>query len=177
MHILIKASAPDLTTNLVITTDRRTYHLELLSTEVTYMAALSWTYPGDELLALQRQNDEAIAYEAASIDRGLSLERLQFRYSISGDQPPWRPIRAFDDGSKVYIQFPDRLDQGEAPPLFVVGHDGESELVNYRVRDTYYIVDRLFAAAELRLGQEPQQVVRITRNVQRPSSISLSGLF
>ena len=85
------------------------------------------------------------------------------RYAISGDNPPWKPVRAFDDGSKVFIEFPARIDQGEAPPLFVVGPTGESELVNYRVRGNYYIVDRLFGAAELRLGQDPQQVVRISR--------------
>jgi type IV secretion system protein VirB9 len=56
-----------------------------------------------------------------------------------------------------------RIDQGEAPPLFVVGPEGDNQLVNYRVRRNYYIVDRLFAAAELRLGQDPQQVVRISR--------------
>ncbi|TIO48499.1 MAG: P-type conjugative transfer protein TrbG, partial [Mesorhizobium sp.] len=71
--------------------------------------------------------------------------------------------RAFDDGSKVYIEFPRRIDQGEAPPLFIVGADGSSELVNYRVRGNYYIVDRLFAAAELRLGTKRQQVIRISR--------------
>ena len=48
-------------------------------------------------------------------------------------------------------------------PLFVIGPDGKSALVNYRVRGTTYIVDRLFAAAELRLGTAPQRVVRIIR--------------
>jgi type IV secretion system protein VirB9 len=162
VHILVKPFASDLKTNMVITTDRRTYHLALESTETTAMAALSWTYPQDQLIALKVQNEKADA--AAPIASGLSLEDLQFRYTITGDAPPWRPIRAFDDGSKVYIEFPGRIDQGEAPPLFVVGPNGDNELVNYRVRRNYYIVDRLFAAAELRLGQDPQQVVRISRD-------------
>lgn len=63
----------------------------------------------------------------------------------------------------MYIQFPRRIDQGEMPPLFVVGPEGDNQLVNYRVRGSYYIVDRLFAAAELRLGEDSQQVVRISR--------------
>lgn len=162
VHILVKPFAPDLETNMVITTDRRTYHLALKSTENTAMAALSWTYPEDQLIALKAQNERADA--AAPIASGLALEDIQFRYAITGDNPPWRPIRAFDDGSKVYVEFPGRIDQGEAPPLFVVGANGDSELVNYRVRRNYYIVDRLFAAAELRLGQDPQQVVRISRD-------------
>lgn len=161
VHILVKPFASGLKTNLVITTDRRSYHLVLQSTDQTSMAAISWTYPQDTLIALQKQNDRAAA--AAPVASGLSLENLQFRYEISGDRPPWRPFRAFDDGSKVYIEFPSRIDQGEAPPLFVVGPDGGNELVNYRVRGNYYIVDRLFGAAELRFGQDRQQVVRISR--------------
>src|SRR3546814_11064007 len=85
------------------------------------------------------------------------------------DDPPWRPVRAWDDGSKVYIEFPARLDQGEAPPLFVVGPLGDNQLVNYRVSGNHYVVDRLFAAAELRLGEDPQQVVRISRADGRQS--------
>ncbi len=46
VHILVKPIGADLETNLVITTDRRTYHLELRSTDKTYMASVSWTYPG-----------------------------------------------------------------------------------------------------------------------------------
>jgi type IV secretion system protein VirB9 len=165
VHILVKPFASGLKTNMVITTDRRTYHLALESTEQTAMVALSWTYPEDQLIALKVQTEKADA--AAPIASGLSLEDLQFRYAITGDNPPWRPVRAFDDGSKVYIEFPGRIDQGEAPPLFVVGSNGDNELVNYRVRRNYYIVDRLFAAAELRLGQDPQQVVRINRDDTR----------
>jgi type IV secretion system protein VirB9 len=162
MHVLVKPFAPGLRTNLVIATDRRTYHLQLESTQRTAMAALSWTYPQDRLFALQRQNAQADA--TAPVATGVAVESITFRYAISGDNPPWRPLRAFDDGSKVYIEFPARIDQGEAPPLFVVGRDGDNQLVNYRVRSNYYIVDRLFAAAELRLGTEPQHVVRIARS-------------
>ena len=50
------------------------------------------------------------------------------------------------------------------PPLFVIGPAGGSELVNYRARQNYYVVDRLFAAAELRLGdKDSERRVRIVR--------------
>ncbi|MGE3335216.1 MAG: P-type conjugative transfer protein TrbG [Rhodospirillaceae bacterium] len=158
VHILVKPFAPGLRTNLVITTDRRSYHLQLDSTDKTAMAVVSWTYPQDALASMKREIEGR-----QTVDAQVSLENIRFRYAISGDAPPWKPVRAFDDGSKVYIEFPARIDQGEAPPLFVVGPQGNSELVNYRVRGNYYVVDRLFAAAELRLGQKPQQVVRISR--------------
>jgi type IV secretion system protein TrbG len=154
--ILVKPTLPDVVTSLVINTDRRTYHMELRSTEKTYMASVSWAHPEDQIIALRRQNAAA---EAAS-----PVER--FRYTIEGDNPPWRPLHAFDDGRKVYIEFPRGLAQGEMPPLFIIGPDGEtSELVNYRVRGSDMIVDRLFAAAELRLGDKgTERRVRIVRN-------------
>jgi len=167
VHVLVKPFAPELKTNLVITTDRRSYHLDLRSTDHTNMAMVSWTYPQDALVALQKK--AARDDDVAPIASGLALENLRFRYAVTGDSAPWKPKRAFDDGSKVYIEFPDRIDQGEAPPLFVVGPNGDNQLVNYRVRANYYIVDRLFAAAELRLGEKPQQVVRITRTDAKPS--------
>jgi type IV secretion system protein VirB9 len=154
VHILVKPTRPDISTNLVINTDRRTYHLELRSTEKTYMASVSWIYPQDQL-----------AEAAAPVDTALDINSLHFRYAIEGDNPPWRPLRAFDDGRRVYIEFPRGIAQGEMPPLFIIGPAGKAaELVNYRVRANHMIVDRLFAAAELRLGDQDSELrVRIVR--------------
>lgn len=160
-HILVKPFSAGLSTNLVITTDRRVYHLQLESTRATAMAALSWTYAQDGLLALQ---GSAAPETSAPVAAGLSLEQLRFGYRISGDDPPWKPLRAFDDGRQTFIEFPATIAQGEAPPLFVLGERGEAELVNYRMAGRYYVVDRLFDRAELRLGANRQAVVRITRD-------------
>ncbi|ABS65859.1 P-type conjugative transfer protein TrbG [Xanthobacter versatilis] len=163
VHILVKPTRPDLITNLVINTNLRTYHMELRSTEKTYMASVSWQYPQDQLIALRRQNAEALAVQPVAT--GVDLTKVNFRYEVTGDRTPWRPLRAFDDGQQVFIEFPRGIAQGEMPPLFVVGPQGDtSELVNYRVRGSYMIVDRLFAAAELRFGADKDQKrVRISR--------------
>jgi P-type conjugative transfer protein TrbG len=161
VHLLVKPTRADLHTNLVVNTDRRTYHMELTATRETWMASVSWNYPQETLVALNNANRWAEA--AAPIAEGLALEHLQFRYEVTGDKPSWRPLRAFDDGQKVYIQFPSGIAQGDMPPLFVIGPVGEAQLVNYRVRAPYYIVDRLFGAAELRLGGKAAQRVRISR--------------
>jgi type IV secretion system protein VirB9 len=170
VHILVKPTRPELMTNLVINTDRRTYHMELRSTEKTYMASVSWQYPQDQLIALRRQSAEAQA--AQPVATGVDLAKVNFRYDVSGDRAPWRPMRAFDDGKQVFIEFPRGIGQGELPPLFVVGPEGDtSELVNYRVRGNYMIVDRLFAAAELRFGADKDQKrVRVSRTDGRPAS-------
>jgi type IV secretion system protein VirB9 len=159
-HVLVKPTATGLSTNLVISTDRRVYHVLLDSTAGAAMASVSWSYPGGALLALDRSAGTPASVDLAA---GVDLDALNFGYRIEGDGPPWRPLRAFDDGAQVFIEFPASLAQGEAPPLFVSGADGTPELVNYRVRGRYYVADRLFAAAELRLGEKRQQVVRIVR--------------
>ncbi len=161
-HILVKPFASGLATNLVVTTDRRSYHLQLTATSRTAMAALSWTYPVDALIALRKANEQ-VAATAAPVAEGLAVDNLHFNYAISGDTPDWRPIRAFDDGRQTFVEFPASITVVEAPPLFIVGPTGEAELVNYRVRGRFYVVDRIFDAAELRLGTKKQEVVRITR--------------
>jgi type IV secretion system protein VirB9 len=161
VHVLVKPIRPRLKTNLVVTTNRRSYLLELTATDETWMASVSWSYPSEELVSLRKQS--ARAEMAAPVAHGIALERLHFRYSITGDSPPWRPLRAFDDGEHVYIQFPPGIAQGELPPVFVVGVAADAELVNYRYRAPYYIVDRLFGAAELRLGGDKAQTVRVSR--------------
>lgn len=160
-HVLIKPAAPGLSTNLVITTDRRAYHLNVSSAADGAMISVTWSYPQDALLALDRSTPMA---SAASLPaRGIRVEDLRFNYAVIGDKPPWRPIRAFDDGRRTYIEFPAAIVVGEVPPLFLVGESGAAQLVNYRLRGRFYIVDRLFDVAELRLGTRKPQVVRIER--------------
>ncbi|MGL3821297.1 P-type conjugative transfer protein TrbG [Sphingopyxis sp. R3-92] len=162
VHILVKPTRPGIFTNLVINTDRRTYHVELRATPSTYMASLSWTYPQDQLIALRKAaaTNAAIAPVADAID----VAALDFRYRIEGDRVAWKPLRAFNDGRQAFIEFPATIAQDEMPPLFLVGTKGDAELVNYRVQGRFMIVDRLFSIAELRLGgKRSEQRVRIIR--------------
>ncbi|TCP66409.1 type IV secretion system protein VirB9 [Sphingomonas sp. PP-CE-1G-424] len=159
-HVLIKPFSVGLTTNLVITTDRRTYHLTVSSGAGAPMSSLCWTYPQDALIALQKSQAATAAAPIAAVP---DVDSLHFNYSITGDQPQWRPLRAFDDGRQTFIEFPPTLRVGEAPPLFLVGAKGDAQLVNYRLRGRYYVVDRLFEVAELRLGTKHQDIVRIAR--------------
>ena len=162
VHILVKPTRPDIATNLVITTDRRTYMIELRSRDDPYMPAVAWAYPQPP--ASQRQAVPAPPVLPAVAARN-------YRYGLTGDAPPWRPISVYDDGRRVYVEFPRGIVQGEMPPLFVIGADGEPQIANSRIHQNILIVDRLFGAAELRLGSgERQQTVRIVRTDGRPAS-------
>ena len=155
VHIMVKPTRPAIETNLVINTDRRTYLIELRSREKPYMPSVAWFYPEDRSTRGRTLPPTPFIPEQA---------QRRYRYAMEGDSPPWRPVTAYDDGRKVYIEFSPGIGQGEMPPLFVIGPDGGTELVNYRAYGNVLIVDRLFAAAELRLGGEKQEKVRIVRS-------------
>ncbi len=159
-HLYIKPTQPGLKTTMVITTDKRTYHIELHSYKETYMAAVSWNYP-KETLALERDREKEIT------DTAVNIENLNFDYIVDvkkGRKPVWLPKKIFDDGRKTFIQFSDDMLNREAPVLFVMGKGAkEGQLVNYRMKNDYYVVDRLFERAELRLGIKKQTVVEIKR--------------
>jgi len=137
------------------------YHLSLVSTARSALTGISWSYPQDALLALRRATDEAKAREPVSA--GIAVEQLHFDYEISGDRPAWRPLRVFDDGRQTFVEFLASIVVGDAPPLFLVDQKGEVQLVNYRVKGRFYVVDRIFDQAELRFGSKKQQIVRISR--------------
>ncbi|SFO00605.1 type IV secretion system protein VirB9 [Mesorhizobium sp. NFR06] len=162
VHVLVKPTRADITTNLVITTDRRTYMIEFRSGQKPYMPAVAWTYPSQP--AGQRQSVPTTPIIPAAAARN-------YRYRLSGDNPPWKPISVYDDGRRVYVEFPRGIEQGEMPPIFIIGPDGEAQIANSRIYQHILIVDRLFGAAELRLGGgKHQQTVMIARTDGRPSS-------
>jgi type IV secretion system protein VirB9 len=165
--VLVKPVRPGLRTNMVLTTDQRTYLIDAVSgDDDVYTSLLAWNYPLDQARDLAASRSKAEADAASSVDTRLAIDRLNFRYRVEpvhARAPRWQPVRVFDDGAKTYLEFPADLSTQEAPPLFLIGSGGDAELVNYRVRGAYYIVDRLLDVAELRLGGPPQTVVRITR--------------
>ena len=159
VHILVKPTRAHLQTNLVVNTDRRTYHIELRATPATYMPSVAWRYSQDEAGAV------AAAATARAAIPAVAVENLNFGYRIEGDKPTWRPVRVFDDGRQTFIEFPLQVSQSEMPPLFInAGRGRDGELVNYRVNGQRMIVDRVFDTAELRMGDShSQKKVRIER--------------
>jgi type IV secretion system protein VirB9 len=92
-------------------------------------------------------DDSGNVVKVANVDPA----QLNFAYTVGGPNVPWKPIRAFDDGSHVYIQMPPRMKSSEAPALLVDAGSG-TQMVNYRVKGNYYVVDRLVTDAILVSG-------------------------
>jgi P-type conjugative transfer protein TrbG len=164
-HLYIKPTRSGLTTTMVVTTDHRTYYLELHSFEDTYVAAVRWRYAQDEVAQLETTAAREDNLARATTATNVNLDALNFAYRISVEKgkPSWVPVQVFDDGRKTFVRFPSTMLNREAPALFVISNANDVQIVNYRVKNDYYVVDRLFDRAELRVGQQDQEIVRVAR--------------
>jgi type IV secretion system protein TrbG len=77
---------------------------------------------------------------------------MNFSYTFKGGDDSIRPLQVFDDGKKAFIKMNPKMNFREAPALVVIGPDERPEMLNYRVKDDMYVVDRIFDRAELVLG-------------------------
>jgi len=159
-HILLKPLERGLETNLVLTTNRRIYLLDLKSGATdAFNAAIAWDEPVTPAVG-------------ASVDQGTGSDPLvtpqgpldtRYRIEPLGRRAQWAPSSVFNDGQRTFIVFDADLQVQEAPILFVLAPDGEAQMVNYRQQGDLFVVDRVFDRAELRLGGRRPQVVRIHR--------------
>ena len=158
IHLVIKPSEPGLSTSMVVTTSRRTYHIRLRSHPTQYMARIGFSYPDAGVAKLADINARL---EAGSTNRG-NFERLHFSFAIRGNAP-WKPKRVYSDGEKTYIQFPVSISGQDAPVLFVKS-GGQNRVVNYRLKQDLMIVDYAIDRAVLISGVGwRQRKVTLTR--------------
>lgn len=159
IHMILKPLDVGLDTDLVVTTDRRTYHFRLRSTRNETMPFARFTYPEDAAAkwAAIRQAKAKELHENTIPATQEYLGNLDFNYKVDG-KTRWKPVRVYNDGVKTIIEMPDSINQTEAPTLLVVRRDSglfsdaETEMVNYRIQDTRYIVDSIFDKAILVAG-------------------------
>jgi len=159
-HVLVKPTEFGIATNAVITTSRRTYYLALVSPAkpAAHARRVKFYYPQD----LVQQANGVVRAKAADRKRDqettvarlsrVAVDALNFNYQVDGPSVPWKPVRVFDDGTHVYIQMPEAMRVTEAPALLVHTRTGDTALVNYRLRQQYYVVDKLFETAVLVMG-------------------------
>ena len=160
-HLAVKPQVPGIETNLTIYTTKHIYHL-LLHSRGRAMQEVEFYYP-DELIAAMNDADAAAANaKQEAVDphgdsddivkvAAVDPTQINFAYKVAGANVPWKPVRAFDDGSHVYVQMPAGMKSSEAPALLINASRG-TQMVNYRVKGNYYVVDRLFSDAILVSG-------------------------
>ncbi|MCA3694788.1 TrbG/VirB9 family P-type conjugative transfer protein [Aquidulcibacter sp.] len=171
-HLLIKPYRAGLATNMVVTTNRRVYLLALKASgeSEAFNAAVSWTHPQPQAptsqVAVGPAKTDLKPTTPASILKAHGPEGYRIR--TGWRKPEWTPVSVHDDGRQTFITFPETLGTTEAPPLFVMDETGKAQLTNWRKQGNSYVVDRLFLKAELRLGGERPQIVKIERRGVEP---------
>lgn len=172
-HVVVKPTDTGIETNMIVTTDRRTYHVKLVSSarETDYVSRAGYYYPQDMVEdwndaeraeQKRRQDDENRVVADLPVT---SVDKLDFGYAVDGDNVAFKPVRVFNDGTRTFIQMPDQVKSGEAPLLFRVDGDGKYQVLNFRVKDAYYIVDKLLDRAALVVGVgSTKEEVKITCN-------------
>lgn len=158
-HLIVKPLDVGLETSLIVTTNRRTYHIRLRSHRTQFMPRVGFTYIEDAVAKWDalRNREVKERQERTMPKTGEYLGDLSFKYDITG-KAAWKPVRVYNDGIKTIIQMPTAMTQTEAPTLLVVRKDGglftddETVMVNYRVQGDRYIVDMIFDKAILIAG-------------------------
>ena len=150
-YVYIKPVEAGLKTNLVINTNKKTYYLNIESTENMYNPLIEWIYPYDEKIAVFKSEQINEKLEASSI------ENLNFEYRITENTYSWSPREVFDDGIKTYLIMKKQMFATEAPVFYV--KDGKNlNLVNYRIKDSKIIIDRIFREGILKLGKKSVKI-------------------
>lgn len=170
-HLIIKPMDVGLSTSLIVTTNRRTYHMALRSMHHEFMPRVTFVYPEDvtkKLEAVKAASEQEHAKKLIP-ETGEYLDNLNFNYAMEG-KASWKPLRVYNDGRKTILEMPASMAQTEAPTLLVVRKEGglfsddEQVMVNYRVQHNRYIVDGLFDKAILISGVgDNQDRITITR--------------
>ena len=161
-HVLLKPLERGLETNLVLTTNRRVYLIDLRSGAAdAYNAAVAWDEEVLPSVEVAGAPSESVISSVVVLPEG----ELDARYRIEAGRrrPRWTPTSVFNDGLRTFMTFPPELQTDEAPVLFVIAPDGQAQMVNYRQAGGLFVIDRIFDRAELRLGDRRPQIVRIVR--------------
>ena len=175
-HVFLKPIQPDIATTATLVTDQRTYQLTLRASPENgkFYQRVSWNYP--DILIYEREQ-RAIVQKRTDAERerlastiaspGVSLEKLNWDYKVSGDAS-FKPQQVFDDGKFTWIMLPKVQ---EIPAVFMMsGDSGKGELLNYNLRGQYMVIQRLVPEIMLKLGEKE---IRIVNNSMNASSFRM----
>ncbi len=171
-HILVKPTSPGIENTVVVTTNKRTYHLIFVSTDQdTYMVSVNWVY---ESSMIQTFGADSLPYSNVQEDQrqDLDLSDMNFNYNwkmYTGPTPTWYPQQVFSSDRQTFVLLPKEFwtTNAELPIIEVIQSNGdEQSMINWRVKKPYLIVDSVFDKAYLKQGiktADSLQIVEIQK--------------
>lgn len=163
-HLFIKPVDAGLETTAVVTTDRRVYHLRLVSQRSGHTPYVGFVYADEMKMRLSEQRNaqekEKVWNTTTVNGKAVDINSLNFNYNVKGSAS-WKPQRVFDDGTKIYIHLPEKIAE---MPVLLAKKGKENVLVNYRTDKNTMIVDGIFDELALLLGVgRSREEIRISR--------------
>ena len=156
-HLYIKPVVETSTTNLIVTTEKHSYQL-ILNTSNWYNPMVTWTYEAENmangLLAQAKEDRLTTGLVAAT-----NISNLDFSYHVSGGESSSRPSMVFSDGEKTFIKF-DKMVARKYPLFIKEKGTKDMKITNYKVRDNYFIVEKVFDRAQIRLSDNEIITIR-----------------
>jgi len=165
IYVTVVPTDYDLTTNLVISTNVRMYHMTLdspprkhgakatLNPLAPYTRHVKFYYPAKYHVLNQpvdnEEDDPAMKIET-------TLDKVNYGYAWRTENDfPWEPLAVFDDGSRVYLRIPDHVEPTGA--VLILGEEGEAQPGTYILRGDVLIIERLFDEARLIVPGPPKR--------------------
>ncbi len=168
-HIIVKPKDINLLTSLVVVTDKRTYHLQLKSTERQYYPMVKFHYPSSLIVRSNREEMTVKTKEISmkDITTGSYLKDLSFGYTIKGNAK-FKPVRVYNDGLKTIVELPRTINSSNIPILMTLEPESKKPvIVNYRYQNNKFIVDAVFDKAILISGVgSKQKKITLIREVE-----------
>ncbi|WP_304350894.1 TrbG/VirB9 family P-type conjugative transfer protein [Comamonas testosteroni] len=174
-HVVAQPRDNDVESNMIITTDRRTYHIKLYAPkkEGVYLNRIGFYYPEQLVSSWDEKAGKAVIAQAKEqslnvMPAAVPPEQMAFDYRIDGDAD-FKPVRVFNDGERTYITMPEDVRRGEYPTLSLLDEDGKTMVVDYRRKinqktgEISFQVDKLFHKAELHRGKEKVRIIWIRK--------------
>ncbi len=179
-HVIVKPLVTEkMETTIAISTNRRFYYIVLKSVpEGEYTPYIGFFYPQEHSIKVDlpelSTETQSNRPDKDHYSRIYMFDDYNFYYEVKGKKrQPWWPDRIYDDGKKVFIQFPKIVDSYELPVFFVVGNDNEYEIVNYRTKraengNLVFEIDRLFDKGVLVLRtKKSKEIISVVKGGKR----------
>ncbi len=155
--MVVKPTDCDLSTDLLIPTDRRVYSLTLASDRCGSPRAnpgpvqrTKFWYP-DEVEQTEHVLSSGITpcASAADVNRNYGVKQPGGWLFRHPRRYAWTPEAVCDDGIHTYIQLPEAARHGEMPVLYQIGDSGDKEMINYTPRGDVIVTNHVLRRGAL----------------------------
>ena len=154
-HVYVQPYQHDVTTNIIISTDRHTFQAKLETTELL-KPFVRWDVP-DDVYAGYKDRNVVMDVE--------NVKDLNFDYDHNGKlSAAWAPLNVFDDKHwNTYLSFEKNILQRINPVILGKSEDGTMVIVPYEKRGDIIVMNKVYSEFDVRVGNHITNYVRTAR--------------